>query len=57
MYYRPCPYCRSNLDPGERCSCQDKEKAAPGVATTEDGTGKISTNKINDFGGKVNDRN
>ena len=29
MYYRPCPTCGANLDPGERCDCQDKEKAAP----------------------------
>ena len=28
-YYRPCPRCGSNLDPGERCDC--KEKAASGV--------------------------
>ena len=28
-YYRICPQCRAYLDPGERCDCQDKEKAAP----------------------------
>ena len=28
-YYRTCPDCSSSLDPGERCDCQDKEKAAP----------------------------
>lgn len=28
MYYT-CPHCGSNLDPGERCDCQEKEKAAP----------------------------
>lgn len=28
-YYRTCPDCGSSLDPGERCDCQDKEKAAP----------------------------
>lgn len=22
-YYRTCPYCGSNLDPGERCDCRD----------------------------------
>lgn len=22
-YYRTCPYCRANLDPGEICDCQD----------------------------------
>jgi len=25
-YYRECPYCGANLDPGERCDCQDKEQ-------------------------------
>ena len=25
-YYRSCEYCGSNLDPGERCGCQDEEK-------------------------------
>lgn len=24
-YYWTCPYCKANLDPGERCDCQ-KEK-------------------------------
>lgn len=25
-YYRTCPNCGANLDPGERCGCQDKEQ-------------------------------
>ena len=24
-YYRTCPYCKSNLDPGESCDCQKKD--------------------------------
>ena len=24
--YRTCPYCGDNLDPGERCECQDNDK-------------------------------
>lgn len=24
--YRTCPYCGANLDPGERCDCQDQEE-------------------------------
>ena len=29
-YYRTCPLCRSNLDPGEVCDCQkEKEGTAP----------------------------
>ena len=33
-YYRCCEICGANLDPGERCDCQDKE-AAPGTENTE----------------------
>lgn len=25
-YYYECPYCQSNLDPGETCDCQKKQK-------------------------------
>ncbi len=36
-FYRICPQCRAYLDFGERCDCQDKEKAAPDAANTQDG--------------------
>ena len=36
-YYRTCPHCGANLDPGEVCDCRDKERAAQGAANTEDG--------------------
>ena len=36
-YYRICPYCHSYLDFGERCDCQDEEKAAPSATNTESG--------------------
>lgn len=26
MYFYTCPYCGSNLDPGERCDCIDNDK-------------------------------
>ena len=26
-YYVECPFCRCNLDPGERCDCQGAQKA------------------------------
>ena len=26
MYYRECPLCGANLDPGEKCDCQDAKK-------------------------------
>lgn len=25
MFYRVCPCCGSNLDPGERCECRSEE--------------------------------
>lgn len=31
MYYKKCPDCGANLDPGERCDCE--RKAAPGGGT------------------------
>lgn len=40
-YYRTCPHCGAALDPGERCDCQDKEKAAPSAANTESGQVEI----------------
>lgn len=36
-YYRTCPNCGANLDPGEVCDCRDKESAAQGAANTQDG--------------------
>ena len=26
MKYNTCPHCGANLDPGERCECQDKKE-------------------------------
>ena len=36
-YYRICPDCGCSLDPGERCDCQDKEKAAPDATNIQSG--------------------
>lgn len=36
-YYKTCPHCGANLDPGEVCDCRDKERAAQGAANTKDG--------------------
>lgn len=33
-YYRPCPECGASLDPGERCDCVEKERAALMTATS-----------------------
>ncbi len=26
MQYRTCPFCGANLDPGERCDCQEEKR-------------------------------
>lgn len=41
-YARQCPFCGAYLDPCEICDCQmeEKETAAPGIATSEDGNEK-----------------
>ena len=26
MYYRTCPECGSNLDPGEQCDCNEEKE-------------------------------
>ena len=36
-YFKACPHCGANLDPGEVCDCRDKERAAQGATNTEDG--------------------
>ena len=36
-YFKACPHCGANLDPGEVCDCRDKERAAQGAANTQDG--------------------
>lgn len=25
-FYKTCPFCGANLDPGEKCDCQDTER-------------------------------
>jgi len=30
-YFRPCPDCGSNLDPGEKCSCQLPQQRIAGI--------------------------
>lgn len=34
-YYKTCPYCGDNLDPGERCDCRDKGKEAEQPKATD----------------------
>ena len=53
--YRTCPDCGASLDPGESCDCQEKEEAAHGVATTEDGKQIKLDAILASNGGKIND--
>lgn len=34
-YYRVCPNCGSNLDPGERCDCKDQKEQTVEEAPAE----------------------
>lgn len=45
-YYRACPNCGANLDPGEVCDCQNKE-TAPEAATSEAAKGPRTTTNQN----------
>lgn len=44
-YYRTCPFCGDNLDPGERCDCQDerrkREELFEGITKVESRTGQM----------------
>lgn len=44
MYYRKCPSCGANLDPGERCDC---EKTAPDDGSIQGGTHRGINGKLN----------
>ena len=32
MIYKTCPYCGANLDPGEKCTCQEEAEEARRIA-------------------------
>ena len=56
-YYKTCPHCGANLDPGEVCDCREK-KAAQGAANTRDGGAEqieraVSASIINETEEKV----
>lgn len=44
MPYRVCPYCGCNLDPNERCDCQDK-KLKDAETETAQSAGQLATGK------------
>lgn len=48
-YYRTCPDCGGNLDPGERCECQDKRKNAPSGNDTQSGKAKQESESLYSF--------
>ena len=50
MMYRVCPHCGSNLDPNERCDCQQEKRNEPDKAAErrkeeEKEHGKIQRNR------------
>ena len=53
-YYRTCPHCGSNLDPGERCECQEKKEAAQGAANTQSGKVEQESDQLNCFASMIN---
>ena len=50
-YYRTCPECGCNLDPGECCDCR-AEKNRPPPLHRETASGKIPAMIIDDHAGK-----
>lgn len=34
-YYNTCPYCGDHLDPGERCSCREKNQESEQQEATD----------------------
>lgn len=48
-YYRTCPNCGDNLDPGEQCNCQNKRKTAPSGNDTQSGKAKQESDISNSF--------
>ena len=52
-YYRICPDCGVNLDPGEICDCQDKKETALGVSSTQSGTAKQKVSETDCFASSV----
>lgn len=42
--FKSCPLCGSNLDPGERCNCQQEKECKPGDNRKEKGGERIGGN-------------
>lgn len=58
-YYKTCPVCGGNLDPGEKCDCQEKVKEMTADAVTPTAKAKTNyTTRLSQDGGKIkNDHN
>ena len=39
MYYKECPFCGANLDPGEVCDCQEERSKTFGKSIYRNRTG------------------
>lgn len=48
MYYKECPFCGANLDPGEVCDCQEERSKTFGKSIYRNRTG----NRRGDRGGR-----
>ena len=53
-YHRTCPVCGANLDPGERCDCQD-EKTAADAANIDDGKVEQKSDELQCSASSVNE--
>lgn len=54
-YYRTCPNCGANLDPGEHCDCQDKKEELPGATNTEQLKAKQKVSETDCFASNFNE--
>lgn len=55
-YYRTCPHCGCNLDPGEGCDCKNEKETAPpepGTVSRAAGNRHTHTLSVPRFSGKV----
>lgn len=54
-YYKVCPLCGCNLDPGERCDCGNEKKAT--VSASNADSGKVENLLDIAFSASDNNRN
>lgn len=54
-YYRTCPYCGSNNDPGEACDCraETKKESAPAQRERTQANGYLAQAKLHEAEGKT----